>query len=101
MNEAGEANKTAGAITRVLDIINEKGLHARAAAKFVQTVEKFDAKVTVTRSGETVGGDSIMGLLMLSAAPGTQITVEASGTQAAEVMQALVELVANRFGEEA
>ncbi len=101
MNEAGEPKQTPGAITRVIDIINEKGLHARAAAKFVQTVEKFDAKVTVTRSGETVGGDSIMGLLMLSAAPGTQITVEASGKEAAEVMAALIALVANRFGEEA
>jgi phosphocarrier protein len=96
---AGETDD--GAITRVLDIINEKGLHARAAAKFVQTVEKFDAKVTVTRSGETVGGDSIMGLLMLAAAPGTQITVEANGAEAAEVMDALTKLVADRFGEQA
>jgi phosphocarrier protein len=100
MNDDCQTNPT-GAITRVLDIINEKGLHARAAAKFVQTVEKFDAKVTVTRSGESVGGDSIMGLLMLAAAPGTQITVEASGKEAAEVIAALVALVANRFGEEA
>ena len=100
MNDGGQRN-SAGAITRVLDIINEKGLHARAAAKFVQTVEKFDAKVTVTRSGETVGGDSIMGLLMLAAAPGTQITVEASGAEAAQVIAALIALVANRFGEEA
>lgn len=99
MSEA--AQPAPGAIVRDLDIINEKGLHARAAAKFVQTVEKFDATVKVTRSGETVGGDSIMGLLMLSAAPGTQIHVEASGREAAEVMQALTELVANRFGEEA
>lgn len=100
MNDGGQTTPT-GAITRVIDIINEKGLHARAAAKFVQTVEKFDAKVTVTRSGETVGGDSIMGLLMLAAAPGTQITVEASGNEAAQVIAALVALVANRFGEEA
>jgi phosphocarrier protein len=101
MNHSGPANPTGGAVTRVLDIINEKGLHARAAAKFVQTVEKFDAKVTVTRSGETVGGDSIMGLLMLSAAPGTQITVAASGREAEAAMAALTKLVADRFGEEA
>jgi phosphocarrier protein len=99
MSESGQTKP--GAIIRNLDIINEKGLHARAAAKFVQTVEKFDATVKVTRSGETVGGDSIMGLLMLSAAPGTQIHVEATGREAAEVMKALSELVANRFGEEA
>jgi len=85
---------------RVLEIVNQKGLHARASAKFVQTVEKFDASVKVTRGGETVGGDSIMGLMMLSASPGTSITVEATGAQAAEVMAALEALVSGRFGEE-
>jgi phosphocarrier protein len=89
-----------GAIRRVLEIVNKKGLHARASAKFVQTVEKFDAEVTVTRGNETVGGTSIMGLMMLSAATGTEITVEARGNQAADVMDALVELVATGFGEE-
>jgi phosphocarrier protein len=89
-----------GAIRRVLQIVNKKGLHARASAKFVQTVEKFEAEVTVTRGSETVGGTSIMGLMMLSAATGTEITVEASGKQAGEVMAALVELVAAGFGEE-
>ena len=89
-----------GAIRQVLEIVNKKGLHARASAKFVQTVEKFDAEVTVTRGGETVGGTSIMGLMMLSAATGTEITVEASGKQADEVMAALVELVTSGFGEE-
>src|SRR5262249_48230278 len=79
--------------------VNSKGLHARAAAQFVLTVEKFDAAVTVTRGHETVGGTSIMGLLMLSAAPGTSITVTASGPQAAEVMAALETLVASRLGE--
>ena len=63
----------------MLAICNKKGLHARASAKFVQTVEKFDADVRVTRCGETVGGTSIMGLMMLAAAPGTTITVEATG----------------------
>ena len=89
-----------GVICRVLEIVNKKGLHARASAKFVQTVEKFDAEVTVTRGSETVGGTSIMGLMMLSAATGTEITVEASGKQAAEVMEAITELVTSGFGEE-
>ncbi|HWL06350.1 MAG TPA: HPr family phosphocarrier protein [Xanthobacteraceae bacterium] len=87
-------------ITRVLDIVNKKGLHARASAKFVQTVEKFDADVKVTRNGETVGGGSIMGLMMLAAAVGTTISVNASGREAAAVMAALDSLVSNRFGEE-
>ncbi|HEX2512744.1 MAG TPA: HPr family phosphocarrier protein [Xanthobacteraceae bacterium] len=89
-----------GAIRQVLEIVNKKGLHARASAKFVQTVEKFDAEVTVTRGSETVGGTSIMGLMMLSAATGTEITVEASGKQAADVMVAIIELVTSGFGEE-
>ena len=88
------------AVRRVLEIVNKKGLHARASAKFVQTVEKFDAQVTVTRGSETVGGTSIMGLMMLSAATGTEITVETSGKQAGEAMEALVELVTSGFGEE-
>jgi phosphocarrier protein HPr len=89
-----------GAIVRNLTIINQKGLHARASAKFVQTVEKFDADVRVTRCGETVGGTSIMGLMMLAAGPGTSITVTASGSESAEVMAALEALVGGRFGEE-
>ena len=88
-----------GAIVRVLEICNKKGLHARASAKFVQTVEQFDAEVTVTRGSETVGGTSIMGLMMLAAGTGTTITVEATGKQAAEVMEALAELVSSRFAE--
>ena len=81
-------------------IVNRKGLHARASAKFVQTVERFDAVVTVTRCGETVGGRSIMGLLTLGAAQGTTITVVAEGEEAGASLAALTELVANRFGEE-
>jgi len=88
-----------GAIVRVLSIINSKGLHARAAAQFVLTVEKFDAHVTVTRGHDSVDGDSILDLLMLNAAPGTSITVAAAGPEAAAVMAALEELVAGRFGE--
>jgi phosphocarrier protein HPr len=96
-----EARKErAGAVCRELQIVNKKGLHARASAKFVQTVEQFDADVKVTRAGETVGGDSIMGLMMLSAAPGTSIMVEAWGPDAAAAIDALAALVAGRFGEE-
>jgi len=89
-----------GAIVCILTICNKKGLHARASAKFVQTVEKFDADVRVTRGGETVGGTSIMGLMMLSAAPGTSITVAATGKEAAEVIDALTALIGSRFGED-
>ena len=89
-----------GAVTRVMRIVNEKGLHARASAKFVQTGEKFDAAVTVSRNGESVGGDSIMGLMMLAAGIGTSITVAATGPQAHEVIAALDALVSSRFGEE-
>jgi phosphocarrier protein len=89
-----------GAIVRKLCICNRKGLHARASAKFVQLVEKFDADVRVMRGGETVGGTSIMGLMMLAASPGTSITVEATGRQAAEVVDALTTLIDTRFGED-
>ena len=89
-----------GAVVRALEICNKKGLHARASAKFVQTVEKFDADVRVTRCGETVGGTSILGLMMLAAAPGTDITVEATGNEAAAVIAALESLIARRFGED-
>jgi phosphocarrier protein len=90
------------AVVRVFLICNKKGLHARASAKFVQTVEKFEADVRVKRCGEnteSVGGTSIMGLMMLAAAPGTSISVEATGPQAAEVVEALATLIASRFGE--
>ena len=89
-----------GAVVRVLTICNKKGLHARASARFVQTVEKFDADVRVMRCGETVGGTSIMGLMMLAASPGTTITVEATGNEAAEVVEALTILINSRFGED-
>ena len=89
-----------GAVVRVLTICNKKGLHARASARFVQTVEKFDADVRVMRCGEIVGGTSIMGLMMLAASPGTTITVEATGKDAAEVIAALAALIESRFGEQ-
>ncbi|MEJ2435283.1 MAG: HPr family phosphocarrier protein, partial [Pseudolabrys sp.] len=78
---------------------NKKGLHARASAKFVQTAEQFDADITVSRGHETVGGTSIMGLMMLAAAPGTTITITATGNDAAAAVDALAELVSSRFGE--
>jgi phosphocarrier protein HPr len=99
-SECAEGAHRDGAVVRKLAICNRKGLHARASAKFVQTVEKFDADVRVTRCGETVGGTSIMGLMMLAAGPGTSITVTATGNESAEVMAALEALVGARFGEE-
>ena len=87
-------------VTRVLRIVNEKGLHARASAKFVQLVERFDAKVTVSHKGESAGGESIMGLMMLAAGIGSSITVSATGPQAKEVVTALDALVSTKFGEE-
>jgi phosphocarrier protein len=89
-----------GAVVREIPIINKRGLHARASAKFVKMVEQFDAEVLVTRGGETVGGTSIMGLMMLSAGPGTTITVSATGPQAEAAVAALAELVGNKFNEE-
>jgi phosphocarrier protein len=89
-----------GAQVRAIRIINRRGLHARASAKFVQTVERFDSDVTVTRCGETVGGRSIMGLLTLAAAQGTTITVTARGEDADDCLQAIDDLVTNRFGED-
>jgi phosphocarrier protein len=82
-----------------LDIVNDKGLHARASAKFVETVERFDASAHVSGDGMEVSGDSIMGLMMLAAARGTSIAVRVEGAQADELATALRSLVANRFGE--
>lgn len=95
-----QQSSSAGVIVRELPIVNKRGLHARASAKFVQTAEKFDAELTVTRNGESVGGTSIMGLMMLSAGIGTTITVAASGREAEAAINAITELLANKFGEE-
>ena len=94
------ADAAGSPIVKDLVIINKRGLHARASAKFVQLVEQFEAEVKVSRGGETVGGTSIMGLMMLSAAPGTTIRIEASGRQANEVADALGVLIQDRFGED-
>ena len=87
-------------VVREIEIINKKGLHARASAKFVQTAEQFDAAITVTRGNESVGGTSIMGLMMLAAGPGITITIQATGKEAAAAVDALCALIASRFGEE-
>ena len=86
--------------SRSFRIINEKGLHARASAKFVEVVEKFDARASVAKDGMDVSGDSIMGLLMLGASRGTTIDVTCSGTEAEKLADALEALVAARFGED-
>lgn len=86
-------------IEQEFEIVNEKGLHARASAKFVDVVEQFAADVEVMKDGMSVPGDSIMGLLMLAASRGTCITVRASGAQADAVIAALAALVADKFGE--
>ncbi|MDJ0859400.1 MAG: HPr family phosphocarrier protein [Dinoroseobacter sp.] len=87
-------------IRQELHIVNEKGLHARASAKFVECVEAHDASAEVEKDGLSAAGDSIMGLLMLAASKGTSIQVETKGPAARELAAALEALVANRFGEE-
>ncbi len=89
-----------GPVSGVLLILNKRGLHARAAARFVQVADIFDATVTVAKDQTTVGGTSIMGLMMLAAGPGSEIHVTAEGPEAEAALAALAELVANRFGEE-
>jgi phosphocarrier protein HPr len=100
-DEDGRCSGDDGALRRTLAIVNRRGLHARASARFVQLAETFDAEVTVSRDGLSVGGQSIMGLMMLAAGIGSSIEVSATGPQAAEAMEAITALVADRFGEEA
>jgi phosphocarrier protein HPr len=87
-------------IERELRLVNKKGLHARASARFVQTVQQFDAEIKVKRGEETAGGDSIMSLLMLAAPFGSKITISASGKEAEAALDALEKLLSDRFGEE-
>ena len=82
-----------------LQIVNQKGLHARASAKLVETVERFNASATVRKDGLDASGDSIMGLLMLAASRGTFIEVETTGPEAEELGRGIAELVADCFGE--
>jgi phosphocarrier protein len=89
-----------GSLIREFAIINQRGLHARASAKFVKCAEGFDATVLVSKDGQSVPGTSIMGLMMLAANLGTSITVEASGPQGEAAMNALEILVASKFDED-
>jgi phosphocarrier protein HPr len=89
----------AGAVWRALEICNKKGLHARATAKFVQTASNFESRIHVGRCGETVDATSIMGILTLGAAMGSTITVYGEGPDAADAIEALAALVADKFGE--
>jgi phosphocarrier protein len=110
MSDSGDSKQPSGMamsepastepVSREVPVINKRGLHARASAKFVQMVERFNAEVWVTRNGETVGGTSIMGLMMLAAGIGTSVTISAVGPQAQEALDALTELMATKFGEE-
>jgi phosphocarrier protein len=88
------------AVTRTVDIVNKRGLHARASAKFVKLASTYDAEVRVSKDGQTVDARSIMGLMMLAAGPGSSIEIEAEGPDADEAVDALAELVAARFQEE-
>ena len=97
---AEDAPSSDETIVREIPITNKRGLHARASAKFVQMAERFKADITVTRNNETVGGNSIMGLMMLSAGPGSSVIVSATGPEAREAIEALTTLVTTKFGEE-
>ncbi|MBI3785639.1 MAG: HPr family phosphocarrier protein [Deltaproteobacteria bacterium] len=88
------------AVSKVLEIKNRLGLHARAAAQLVQVASKFDAEVTVTKDGQSVSGKSILGLMMLAAGQGMTIEVSASGPQALEAMLAIESLMEQKFNEE-
>ena len=100
MSEAG-SSEAEGAIARDFLIINQRGLHARASAKFVQLADSSRAAVTVEKDGIKVGGSSIMGLMMLAASPGCSIRVTATGPDAEQAIDAIEQLIATRFGEEA
>jgi len=88
------------AAARTVEIVNKRGLHARASAKFVKAASTFDAEVRVSKDGHTVDARSIMGLMMLAAGPGCSIEIEAEGAEAEAALDALVELVTNRFDED-
>lgn len=98
--EGSAADEHGTPFAREVEIVNKKGLHARASAKFVQHAETFDAAIIVTHRGETVGGTSIMGLMMLAAGTGSKISIKATGKQAKQAVDDLYALVAGKFGEE-
>ncbi len=87
-------------IIKELNIINERGLHARAAANFVKTIDGLNANIEVERLGQVVDGNSIMGLMMLAASKGTSIKISASGVDAEKAITLLSDLINNKFGEE-
>ena len=87
-------------VSRDFHIINKRGLHARAAARFVQCAERFDATITVAKDQSSVDGSSIMGLMMLAAGPGTTVRVSATGSDAEAAIAAIAELIEQRFGED-
>ncbi|WP_375695432.1 HPr family phosphocarrier protein [Bartonella sp. AC66GZZY] len=87
-------------ISRHFNICNKRGLHARASAKFVQTVDNFNVTVEVEKDGKIVGGSSIMGLMMLAASSGCNLTIHVSGPEATDALNALEKLINNNFGEE-
>ena len=90
----------ANGLFRDLPIVNRKGLHARASAKFVQCADLFDARISVSKDQNTVGGTSIMGLMMLGAGQGAEITIEAEGWDAKEALEAVADLVEAGFHED-
>ncbi len=92
--------KEKGQLTCTSTILNQRGLHARAAAKFVKIAGSFKADITVTRKGQTVSGNSIMGLMMLAANAGSEVIIRCSGEDAKIAIKALLELIANKFEEE-
>jgi phosphocarrier protein len=102
MSETAAQAATSPALSNPRNVLirNKRGLHARASAKFVQLAESFDAEITVTKGEQSVGGTSIMGLMMLAAAPGCEITVDATGPQADDALNAVCALVDDGFGEE-
>ncbi len=100
MNEPSAAEAAVGAVKRTLAIANKRGLHARAAAKFVRTAGQFDAVIKVSFKGQEVSGLSIMGLMMLAAGIGSTIEVSCSGPQAGEALATISALVEGKFGED-
>lgn len=100
MNDAKAPSRRKGPVaSRTATILNQRGLHARAAAKFVKLAGTFNADITVTKNGQTVSGLSIMGLMMLAAGPGTEIEIAAIGADAEAAVAALVALIASKFEE--
>jgi phosphocarrier protein len=97
---SGVTAASGGRLVREVEIVNQRGLHARASAKFVQLAASFNASIEVEKDGVSVGGTSIMGLMMLAASPGCCIRITAKGQDAEEALTALTALVASRFGEE-